>query len=249
METSNNKRRLDAIFFDIDDTLYSTTKFSELARRRAIRNMIEVGLQISEDEAYEELLEVISEFSSNHGNHFDKLLSRIPPEKYKNAYPPLLVAAAIAGYHDTKQNELLPFLEAKKLLAKLYYETKLKIGVITAGLTVKQASKIWRLGIWHYFNPKAIFISDNIGISKPNPKIYQKACDEAGIKPEHAIYIGDNAPHDVDPAIKIGMISILIKTKGKYHDTKGFSNSNYTVNNHKEIWGILERDFDFPLKT
>ena len=243
------KRRLDAIFFDIDDTLYSTTKFSELARRRAIRNMIEVGLQISEDEAYEELLEVIAEFSSNHDDHFGKLISRIPKEKYAHTYPPLLIAAAVAGYHDTKQNELLPFLEAKKLLAKLYYETKLSIGVITAGLTIKQASKMWRLGIWHYFNQDAIFISDDVGISKPNPKIYQKACDSIGVNPKFAMYIGDNAPHDIDPAVSIGMNTILVKTRGKYNDTKGFSNSSYIVHNHNEIWGILDRDFDFPRKT
>ena len=39
--------KLRAIFFDIDDTLYSTSEFSELARSASIDSMIEAGLNLS----------------------------------------------------------------------------------------------------------------------------------------------------------------------------------------------------------
>ena len=55
------KKKLSAIYFDIDDTLYSTTSFSEKARLNAVINMIKAGLKISEEECLKSLNEVISE--------------------------------------------------------------------------------------------------------------------------------------------------------------------------------------------
>ena len=40
---------LDAIFFDIDDTLFSTTVFADKARRNAIDAMIRAGLNAKRD--------------------------------------------------------------------------------------------------------------------------------------------------------------------------------------------------------
>ncbi len=44
-----DKRPLKAFFFDIDDTVYSITDFAQLARRAAVRAMIEAGLKIDEE--------------------------------------------------------------------------------------------------------------------------------------------------------------------------------------------------------
>jgi putative hydrolase of the HAD superfamily len=61
--------RLKAIFFDIDDTLYSTYEFSEMARENAIRAMISAGLRMSKEELRQELDEIVHEFSSNYEYH------------------------------------------------------------------------------------------------------------------------------------------------------------------------------------
>jgi putative hydrolase of the HAD superfamily len=94
--------RLKAIFFDIDDTLYSTYEFSEMARENAIKAMIGAGLRMSKEELRQELDEIVSEFSSNYEHHFDKLLMRIPRRLYKGANPSILIAAGVVAYHDTK---------------------------------------------------------------------------------------------------------------------------------------------------
>ena len=43
----------------------------------------------------------------------------------------------------------------------------------------------------------AIFISDQIGISKPNVKLYQRACMDLNILPTESMYIGDNPTHEL----------------------------------------------------
>ena len=55
-----------AVFFDIDDTLYDTSEFARLARKAALNVMIDAGLPLSPDEAYDLLREIIKEKGSNY---------------------------------------------------------------------------------------------------------------------------------------------------------------------------------------
>ena len=113
---------LKAIFFDIDDTLYSTYEFSEMARENSVRAMIKAGLRMPADSLRQELDEIVHEFSSNYEHHFDKLLLRVPRRFYKGINPAIIVAAAVTAYHDTKFRHLNAYddvLEVLKLLAKL----------------------------------------------------------------------------------------------------------------------------------
>ena len=78
-------KSLDAIFFDIDDTLFSTTVFADKARRNAIDAMIRAGLNASRQDAMRELEDVIQEFSSNYSGHFDKVLDRLGPDSHSGS--------------------------------------------------------------------------------------------------------------------------------------------------------------------
>ena len=63
---------------------------------------------------------------------------------------------------------------------------------------MKQAEKLVRLGLVPFLDPKAIFISDQVGISKPNPKLYAVALRELGLEPAEVMYVGDATagPHN-----------------------------------------------------
>ena len=141
---ARKKRDLKAIFFDIDDTLFSTTDFAARARRAAVDAMRKRGLRMPTAYLVRELGEVISEFSSNYDHHFDKLLVRLPQRAYNGVNPAILVASAVAAYHDAKHDHLKPFPEVKSVLKRLG-KTDLIRGVITAGLLIKQAEKLLRL--------------------------------------------------------------------------------------------------------
>lgn len=240
---AGQRRRLRAIFFDIDDTLYSTTEFAEMARRAAIEGMIRAGLKMHRDDAMAELREVIAEFSSNHENHFNKLLSRIPGHYFEGINPAILIAAAVVGYHETKHRELRAHEDAIDVLKMLYPTPGLRLGVITAGLSIKQAEKIWRLGIYPYLDPKAIFISDQIGISKPNVKLYQRACFETGVRPSETMYVGDNPPHDIDPPNFIGMITVHSIRSGEHVRAQSETAPDYEIQNFWDLLEILEAHF------
>ncbi len=239
-------RTISAVFFDIDDTLFSTSEFAAAARRNAVDAMMRYGLRMPREVLLRELEEVISEFSSNYEHHFDKLLVRLPRRAFEGVNPAILSAAAIVAYHDTKFRQLAPYegvIEALEVLAR----TDLIRGVITSGLQIKQSEKLIRLGVYPYLTPGAIFISDQIGIGKPNPKIYQKACEALNIPPPEAVYVGDNPVTDIDPANKIGMITVRMRGPGKHANVEGATAATHEIQNLRDLVAILRDEYGVPL--
>ncbi len=243
---SGPQRELRAIFFDIDDTLFSTSVFAEKARRAAVDAMIAQGLDISRELALKELREVIQEFSSNYGNHFDKLLLRLPKEALHDLNPAILVAAGMVAYHDTKFREFKVYDDVYEVL-KVLSGTDLIRGIISAGLTVKQAEKLLRLHITDFLSPNAIFITEQLGISKPNPKLYQSALESLGVAPEQAMYVGDHPQHDIDPCNELGVITVWNRRSGKHSETPGRSKPDYEIRDFYDLRDILRQDFGLDL--
>jgi putative hydrolase of the HAD superfamily len=233
---------LKAIFFDIDDTLFSTTEFAQSARRNAIEAMIRTGLRVPADLALQELNEIIAEFSSNHDRHFDKLIQRLPANASSGINPAILVASGVIGYHQTKFSGIRPYQDTAPILDALS-RTSILLGVITAGLAVKQAEKLLRLDLDRFFHPQAIFISDQIGISKPNRKLFLKACESMGFDPAEAMYIGNDPVMDIDPANRAGMVTVHVLRDSPRTKQKGQTQPDYTISDFHEIPEILRNDF------
>lgn len=231
--------KLDVVLLDVDDTLYSTTEFALTARRLAIRAMIEQGLRIGEEEGFQELGEVVAEFSSNYEHHFDRLIDRLGPECLGGRNRAVLVAAGIVAYHRTKEHGLRILPDAQELLDALA-KAKVRTGIVSAGLHVKQAEKLIRLGVMNRLDPSAIFLSDQMGVSKPNPKIFVKALKALGVAPGRALYVGDRPSHDVVPAKKVGMKAALYRgAKGRWCDEPTEVAPDHVVDDLRELLPIL----------
>ena len=235
------------VFFDIDDTLYSTSAFSRQARRGAVEAMVEAGLGAPVEVCMRELDEVITEFGSNYERHFDRLLQRLPDEALGDRNPALFSAAAVIAYHDTKFRHLAPFPDVAGALGRLS-QVGLRLGIITEGPAVKQAEKLLRLGLTQYLDPAAIFISDQVGISKPNPKLYRRACQLARVEPGQAMYVGDNAPNDVDPANAMGMKTVLCRRGGRHDHKPSETPPTHIIHNFEELEALLGSDYGVGAK-
>jgi len=238
--------RLSAILFDIDDTLVPTTAFARRARANAVRAMISAGLDLPEEQVLKELDEVLHEFSSNYEHHFDKLLMRLRPKSLERVNPALVVAAGVAAYHDTKFLELAPFDDVYPLLRDLK-RAGVRLGIVTHGWTVKQAEKLVRLGLVPYLDPKAVFISDQIGISKPNPKLYQLALSDMGLAPGEVMYIGDSPEHDIAPPKSIGMVATWARRASRFKDESPKVAADHVIDDFDQLRPILRKDYGLPL--
>jgi putative hydrolase of the HAD superfamily len=237
---------LRAILFDIDDTLFSTSEFARRARANAVHAMVQAGLDISETVALKELEEVIAEFSSNYEHHYDKLLQRLRAQCVLRSNPALIVAAGVAAYHDTKFRELAPFTDVIPLLTALK-AAGIRVGIITHGLTVKQAEKIVRLGLVPLLDPRAVFISDQIGISKPNPKLYLAALRELQLHPGEVMYVGDSPEHDIAPPQSLGMIAVWARRAAKHGIGTSGIVPDHVVEDFTQLAQILREQYGVPL--
>ena len=237
------KKKLSAIYFDIDDTLYSTTSFSEKARANAIHHMILAGLKITQEECLKSLNEVISEFPKNYEMHFNKLLTRLGEHTYKNINPNIIIAAGVVGYHETKYRELVIYKDADEVLKKLN-SSSLKLGIITAGLITKQAEKIVRLGVNRYIDNSLVFITDECGYAKTNPKFYELAVKRLNLPASEIMYVGDNPISDIDTSNAAGMISVLVKRGGKHSKEESKTPPAFVIQNFWDLLNIIQENFE-----
>ena len=58
-----------------------------------------------------------------------------------------------------------------------------------------------------------VMISEEMGIKKPSPKLFQTAIEKLGVEPEDIVYVGDSAQDDMIPAGKYGCHCIMIGKK------------------------------------
>lgn len=238
---------LDVVLFDVDDTLYSTTAFAERARHQAVEAMVDAGLDLDPMLVRRELREVVGEFRSNYGNHFDRLLDRLGRAHIGNRNPAVVIAAGVVAYHRTRESDMEVLPDARALLDALRV-AGIRTGVLSDGLQVKQAEKLVRLDVLPYFDPASIFFSDQLGISKPNPKIFTKACEALGVDPGRVLYIGDRDTHDVTPAAAAGLRTVLYRgAGGKYVETEPTCTPDHDVSDLRELIPVLRERYALPV--
>lgn len=209
------------IFFDIDDTLFDSKELAYHSRMNAVKAMISAGLPEKDPEKiYQELLKIIKEKGSNYGKHYDDLLEIYGMRSSQ------LVASAVVAYHNTKMAYLKPFPDVVPTLLEL--EKKYKLGVITNGRAVKQWDKLIRLGLQHFF--EEVIISEEVGVLKPDEKIFRVALGKAGCEPKEAIMVGDKES-DIAPARELGIGTICV----------GDFDSDFTVKNFSEVLEGIEK--------
>ena len=237
------KRPLKALFFDIDDTLYSSTDFANKARHQAVQAMVKTGLRIDEESLMGELLEVIREFGSNDDGHFDKLLQRLPPAAIPDGARQFVIMAGVIAYHQCKFRSFEPYADVLEVMRRLH-ERGLTLGVISAGVPRKQVEKILRLNLLPLFDCNRIFITEAVGIAKTNSKIYVNACRSADAIPSECGYVGDHPLIDIDIPHRIGMRTFFSRRGGKYETLVGDVEADHVIHNFWDLLDAIDREYE-----
>ena len=73
-------------------------------------------------------------------------------------------------------------------------------------------SVLSELGLTHFFD--SVVISAEVGVKKPDPRIFDSALEQTGMKPEEVVYVGDTED-DAEAARAAGIIPILIQRENE----------------------------------
>lgn len=117
-------------------------------------------------------------------------------------------------------------------------QQKYHLGII-ANQNAGTEDRLQQFGIREYFS--LIAASGELGIAKPDLRIFEFAVQQAQCQPEEAIMIGDRLDNDIEPAGNLGMRTIWVKQgMGKFGSVGLLSaKPSYTVENISEILAIL----------
>ncbi|MCJ8010800.1 HAD family hydrolase [Paenibacillus sp. KQZ6P-2] len=82
--------------------------------------------------------------------------------------------------------------------------------------TLIQHGKINQLGIRDDFD--LIIVSEEAGIKKPDPGIFNMALEKLQLEPKECIFVGDHPVNDIEGAAKAGMETIWIQVNQPWRD-------------------------------
>ena len=88
----------------------------------------------------------------------------------------------------------------------------LRLGVISNGRSREQVRKLVNLGIHNRF--EVVVVSEEVGTAKPDPGIFDHACEAMGVPPGHAVYVGDQYDLDASAAVSAGLRGIWLNRSG-----------------------------------
>jgi putative hydrolase of the HAD superfamily len=233
--------------FDLDDCLFDYTGLSGRARIKGIKAMINLGLDIDENEAIDLIHEIVDEYGSNSSKHYNYFIRRLNELKIleislSDQYK--YIAAAVMAYHKEKIESIELYKDVKPMLFNLK-ELNIKSAIISDGIPIKQYEKILRLNIHNLVD--LILISDEIGIRKPNPKLFNYCLKRFNLEGSEMIYVGDNLYKDIVPSKVNNIHSVYIHRGGK-HDIHEINEKidekfrpDYEIFDLNEIVEIIEK--------
>ena len=64
------------------------------------------------------------------------------------------------------------------------------------------------LGLARWFD--VVVVSQEVGVEKPHPAIFEHALDRLGLAPEQVLHVGDRVREDVEGALALGMEGLLL---------------------------------------
>lgn len=201
-----------AIIFDLDDTL--------LDRDKAVVQMFLVILE----KCYEgvlhsfknEMLQKFKEYDKSVYGYGDKTKML---EAFFDEFPPKhrLPSDDMQDFWNNNfPNCFSISQDTIKMINTL--KTQVSIAIITNGVTQRQKAKIINTNLNSCFD--IILISEEVGFSKPDRRIFELALKKLNVQPEETLFVGDDLEKDICGCQKVNIKGIWFNPHGIDNNTE-----------------------------
>ena len=222
------------ILFDADETLFDFKK----AEKEAFKNtMIEFG--VSYDESYH--FNIYKEINTAIWKELEEGLitqEKLKTERFRRFIEKIEMDFNENDFANTYMKYLgegsFLFEGAKELIEDL--SDKYILSIVTNGLTAVQERRVKKSVIAKYF--KDIVISEEIGISKPNPDIFEHAINNLGkFSKDEVLMIGDSLNSDIRGGINYNIDTCWYNPNNAENKTN--LKPTYEMVDYKELRNLL----------
>jgi putative hydrolase of the HAD superfamily len=193
-----------AILFDLDDTLFDRTTAVERTLQAMSNEFPGLFSGITADKIIRAFFhsDEIATLEFNKGLSLEDTRLFRDREFLKSlgldqGYAPAIDAFYVK-YYPTNKVFVAGAKQIIERLARAY-----RLGLISNGNAIDQYQKLDNLGIRHLLN--CTILSEEIGIRKPDPRIFQEASGLLKISVEECLYVGDSYDNDIIGARNAGM--------------------------------------------
>lgn len=240
---TNMKKKL-AILFDIDDTLYDQVVPFEKALKKIFPGLTGVS---SED---------LFQRRSYHGEiSFRKVLNQEMTQEEMYRYrvqKPLAEfgvtvsdeeAMAFQEAYEQSQREL-ELSETMEQLLNRCQESGVLLGIITNGPAKHQRHKADILGMNRWIPAEYTIVSGEVGIVKPDLRIFRLAEERMNLSGHEIWYVGDSFPNDMLGARTAGWRTIWLNRRRKAlpkTEEEGGWQPDYEIHTDEELQAVMDK--------
>ncbi len=195
--------------FDLDDTLFDHARASRIALE-VVHASHATDLDFDEFAAeHARVLEIYHARFLTGELTLDEARAARMTELFAIFEKSIDSAAALdisAAYRREHQGNRALVSGARELLEAL--RGKSRMGIITNNSVAEQIEKLRALDIAHFF--EVIVISEDVGVTKPDARIFEIALERLGAAAHDAVMIGDSFINDVQGASRAGIAPVWL---------------------------------------
>jgi len=223
---------IQAIIFDLDNTLVDFMRMKNRAIEAAIKSMIDAGLNYSYGKIKKKIDDIYKAKGIEYQQVFDILLNQLTGKIDHK-----ILSAGIVAYRIAREAELNTYPKVVPTLIKL-----MKMGIKLAVVSDAPSKEAWLrlsyIGLHHFFD--VVVTYDDSKALKPSPIPFNLALSKLGIAPENTLMVGDWAERDVVGAKSVGMKTAF----ARYGDTFGtlIHNADFEINDISELAEIVRKE-------
>ena len=228
-----------AVIFDVDDTLYDQViPFKKAMEKNFPNNNIDI------DKLYEmsrKFSDEVFELTERGEMNLEKMHIYRIQEAFKYFGTTISQDEARTFQKDYQNNQkeitLLPDIqESFDFVSKQNFT----MGIITNGPKEHQKNKIKQLGLEEWIQKNNMFISSEVGIAKPDVRLFELVQKQMNLVPRETYYIGDSFENDIVGASNAGWNTIWINRKNKEVPCVDIQ-PDFVVNREESLLSVLKK--------
>ena len=237
-----------AVFFDLDNTLCDSDTAWHIATTETFQLLRKYKPDVSEKAITKAWTtvhqELFGQLNAGKGSMAELRDSRFQCLFKELGLPRSKITEELNDFLSSRYLTSLRLYDDVTVLEELH---EYHVGIVTNGAhdnhTDSQFSKVQRLGLSKRI--QSLTISDEVGVRKPNIKVFTVACERAGVLPKEVLFVGDSIENDIVGANRVGMTSVLINRKSdELIPERGDERPDYVVSNLHEVLSCLGHKAD-----
>ncbi|MGM0547125.1 MAG: HAD family hydrolase [Bacteroidota bacterium] len=224
------------IYFDLDDTLLDH-KSAEAAGLKDIHRHFD----LFENTDTKELIDIYYQVNSKQWSLYSQAkVSRTELQRNRFELTLKELDLDVSRYEEVGNYYMQAYRNHWQWIdgaRETYYEIleKYPVGILTNGFAETQRKKFEAFDL--YDSAKATVISEEVGVLKPHPDVFEYATEQAGVAKDEILYVGDSFNSDVKGGTQFGWNVAWFTQNGESEKHK---KADFVFNDFMDLKNLLK---------